>query len=153
QTLDSISSLLNLNWMVTSRRVDIPVETLYQWYRRLQSGESSNVLAGEMRDQYLFEDVSHLLGHLGNEAQRLAQLLGKKIQPVRVGPEGFRLFPEPYEPLLATLIHFLRNSMDHGIEDPDLRRESGKPPEGRIEICFEKISRQGLARLMITMRD
>jgi len=32
------------------------------------------------------------------------------------------------------LIHLLRNSIDHGIETPQSRVESGKSPTGRIEI-------------------
>jgi two-component system chemotaxis sensor kinase CheA len=36
------------------------------------------------------------------------------------------------------LIHLLRNSIDHGIEAPDIREELGKPPTGRIEIGVEQ---------------
>ena len=38
------------------------------------------------------------------------------------------------EDMIDPLQHILRNSIDHGIEEPAARRAAGKPPEGRIEI-------------------
>lgn len=34
--------------------------------------------------------------------------------------------------------HLLRNSVDHGMETPDLREKAGKPREGLIELAFAK---------------
>ncbi|MGA7933115.1 MAG: hybrid sensor histidine kinase/response regulator [Kovacikia sp.] len=38
------------------------------------------------------------------------------------------------EQLNDPLMHLLRNAFDHGIENPNIRRERGKPEEGLIEI-------------------
>ena len=38
------------------------------------------------------------------------------------------------EKLYDPLVHLLRNAFDHGIESPELRRQQGKPEEGKIEI-------------------
>ena len=38
------------------------------------------------------------------------------------------------EALNDPLMHLIRNSFDHGIENPDIRRMQGKPEQGRIEI-------------------
>ena len=38
------------------------------------------------------------------------------------------------EKLYDPLLHLLRNAFDHGIESPELRRQQGKPEEGKIEI-------------------
>ena len=32
------------------------------------------------------------------------------------------------------LLHLVRNSIDHGIETPDLRQAAGKPPEGTLKL-------------------
>ena len=33
-----------------------------------------------------------------------------------------------------SLIHLIRNSIDHGIETPEVRKKSGKPPQGTISL-------------------
>jgi len=38
------------------------------------------------------------------------------------------------EAIKDSLIHLVRNSIDHGIESPDVRRAIGKPIEGRVSI-------------------
>lgn len=37
------------------------------------------------------------------------------------------------------LIHVLRNAVDHGIEEPEIRRETGKPPAGQLEVSVERV--------------
>ncbi len=39
------------------------------------------------------------------------------------------------EKLYDPLLHLLRNAFDHGIEQPEVRRQHSKPEEGQIEIC------------------
>jgi chemotaxis family two-component system sensor histidine kinase/response regulator PixL len=38
------------------------------------------------------------------------------------------------EKLYDPLLHLLRNAFDHGIESPEIRRQQGKPEQGKIEI-------------------
>ena len=38
------------------------------------------------------------------------------------------------EEIADPLMHMLRNSMDHGLEDADARQRSGKPAQGRLEL-------------------
>jgi chemosensory pili system protein ChpA (sensor histidine kinase/response regulator) len=45
--------------------------------------------------------------------------------------------------------HLLRNCVVHGIESPDVRREAGKPAEGRIEIRLN----QELSDVSVVFRD
>ncbi|WP_414549040.1 response regulator [Anabaena sp. CCY 0017] len=53
------------------------------------------------------------------------------------------------EALNEPIMHLLRNAFDHGIEDPNTRRELGKPEQGLIEITASHRSN----RTIITMRD
>ncbi|MEA5512917.1 hybrid sensor histidine kinase/response regulator [Nodularia sp. UHCC 0506] len=53
------------------------------------------------------------------------------------------------EALNEPIMHLLRNAFDHGIEDPNTRRELGKPEQGLIEITATHRSN----RTIITMRD
>ena len=38
------------------------------------------------------------------------------------------------EDLSDPLVHVIRNAVDHGIEQPEVRRAAGKPPRGRIRL-------------------
>jgi two-component system chemotaxis sensor kinase CheA len=42
------------------------------------------------------------------------------------------------EELSDPLMHIIRNSIDHGIEDPDTRRRAGKPEQGMISVSAQQ---------------
>ncbi len=63
----------------------------------------------------------------------LAKELGKEIELEMSGEEtevDRTIIDEIGDPL----IHLIRNSLDHGIEDPDTRRDRGKPAVGKIVL-------------------
>jgi len=75
-------------------------------------------------------------------APRLRQLVRNTAKEVNVearlqinssGVEG-QLDRNVLERITAPIEHILRNSIVHGIEPPQRRRESGKPAQGRIDI-------------------
>ncbi len=47
------------------------------------------------------------------------------------------------------LMHLIRNSIDHGIEDPEVRKKKGKPSEGTIKITANQRS----DHVVITVED
>jgi two-component system chemotaxis sensor kinase CheA len=63
----------------------------------------------------------------------LAAELGKEIELVTSGEET-ELDKTVIERLGDPLVHLLRNSIDHGIEQPDQRRAAGKPEKGAIHL-------------------
>jgi signal transduction histidine kinase len=63
----------------------------------------------------------------------IAQSLEKKAELIIDGSPAF-LGPEAHYLVINAMIHLLRNSMDHGIESPELRSELGKNPMGTIRI-------------------
>jgi len=62
-----------------------------------------------------------------------AQRLGKQVELVIEGVET-EIDKGMVDDLFDPLIHILRNSIDHGIESPEVRRSKGKPEQGRILI-------------------
>jgi two-component system chemotaxis sensor kinase CheA len=50
-------------------------------------------------------------------------------------------------------VHAFRNAVDHGIEFPAAREESGKNPEGLISVSFAKIDQNGSPWLEIKIQD
>ncbi len=63
----------------------------------------------------------------------LASKLNKKIELKTVG-EGTELDKGLIEKLSDPLTHLVRNSIDHGIEAPDVREAAGKDPKGTITL-------------------
>jgi chemotaxis protein histidine kinase CheA len=78
----------------------------------------------------------------------VASSLGKKARLVIEGEPLF-LGPEAHHHLINSMIHLLRNAVDHGIEVPELRSELGKDPEGLILL---KTSTEG-EMAIIEIRD
>jgi signal transduction histidine kinase len=73
---------------------------------------------------------------LGEMAKRLAEQYGKDVE-LEMEPAGFESYvrsPGKLKALRDILVQFVRNSVYHGIETPELRRRRGKPPAGRIRI-------------------
>lgn len=63
----------------------------------------------------------------------LAAELGKEAELLTEGAET-ELDKTVIEKLNDPLIHIIRNSLDHGIELPELRRQHGKPRKGSIRL-------------------
>jgi two-component system chemotaxis sensor kinase CheA len=63
----------------------------------------------------------------------LSQKSGKALELV-VSGEDTELDRKVVEEISDPLMHMLRNSVDHGIEDAETRRRAGKPPQGRLSL-------------------
>lgn len=78
----------------------------------------------------------------------LSAELGKQIELRTKGAET-ELDKTVIERLNDPLVHLLRNSIDHGVEPPDVRRAAGKDPCGEILLCAEHSG----GEVVITIRD
>jgi two-component system chemotaxis sensor kinase CheA len=78
----------------------------------------------------------------------LSQELGKEIEMETEGAET-ELDKTVIERLNDPLVHLIRNSIDHGIEMPDIRRAAGKPPHGTIHLGAVHSG----GSVLITIRD
>lgn len=63
----------------------------------------------------------------------IAKATNKKVELVLHG-EATELDKRMIDELVDPLTHMVRNSVDHGIEPPDVRAKSGKPEAGRVEL-------------------
>ncbi|SFT52303.1 hybrid sensor histidine kinase/response regulator [Pseudomonas marincola] len=61
----------------------------------------------------------------------LGRSLGKQVR-LDIEGESTQVDRDVLERLEAPLTHLLRNAVDHGIEDPQVRINQGKPAEGRL---------------------
>ncbi len=69
----------------------------------------------------------------------LAKKLDKKIKFEHLG-DSVEIDKMMVEGLIDPLTHIIRNSLDHGIEKPDVRYKNGKPEIGQLTISAEQES-------------
>jgi len=94
------------------------------------------------------QPVKTVFSRLPRVVRDLCDTLSKDVKLVMEGEQtevDATVIEELYEPLT----HMLRNSMDHGIEMPDVRVERNKPAQGTIHVSA---AHRG-ERVMITIRD
>jgi len=69
----------------------------------------------------------------------LAKKLGKKVKFEHLG-DSVEIDKMMVEGLMDPLTHIIRNSLDHGIEKPEIRKEKGKDETGKLIISAEQES-------------
>ena len=73
------------------------------------------------------------LERLKRQAERLSTKLGKKVQ-VEIDARRTRI-PEGFlQDFWPSLVHVVRNAVDHGIESAEERVLAGKPRQGRVKV-------------------
>jgi two-component system chemotaxis sensor kinase CheA len=77
--------------------------------------------------------IDAVFGKLPRQVRKLAQQVGKEVELVVSGNE-VELDKSIIESLSDPLNHLIRNSLDHGFEDPAGRREAGKPTAGKLMV-------------------
>jgi two-component system chemotaxis sensor kinase CheA len=77
--------------------------------------------------------ISVVFSRFPRVVRELSQKLGKKVELKLVG-EGTELDKSLIERISDPLTHLIRNSLDHGIELPEVRAEKGKQPVGTITL-------------------
>jgi two-component system, chemotaxis family, sensor kinase CheA len=78
----------------------------------------------------------------------LSSKLGKEVKLQLVGSDT-ELDRTVIDALGDPLVHLVRNALDHGLEPPEERRESGKPEVGKLEIA----ARHASGSVIIEVRD
>jgi two-component system chemotaxis sensor kinase CheA len=113
----------------------------------VESVEEIERLTGELRDSVLNIRMMPI-GTIFNKFRRLVRDLNKKIELVTKGAET-ELDKTVLERLDEPLVHLIRNSLDHGIESPEVREQNGKPQKGSIILSA---SHKG-TNVVITIQD
>ncbi len=94
-------------------------------------------IAGELQEGVMrirMVPISQIFSRFPRLVRDLSRSLKKKIN-LEIEGEDTELDKAVIEDLLDPLIHCVRNSIDHGIEDPEIRHESGKDEAGTVRLC------------------
>ncbi|PPE74077.1 chemotaxis protein CheA [Solimonas fluminis] len=98
--------------------------------------------------QIRMQPIKRVFSRFPKLARDVARGLGKQIE-VELQGEDTDLDKNLVEALADPLVHMVRNSVDHGIEMPEVRQRAGKPAAGRLTLAAQQ---QG-DHILITVRD
>jgi len=118
-------ALISFSGGAAAERVEVPRATLRALARDLGAGLSPTAAAASV-ERLLLEPVRPSLERLANYARALASRLGKAEPVVDVADGGCAMDGKKAAPLFATLVHLVRNAVDHGLETRTERQASGK---------------------------
>ncbi|REL34875.1 chemotaxis protein CheA [Thalassotalea euphylliae] len=94
------------------------------------------------------QPIKKVFGRFPRVVRDLARSLNKEIKLILEGEET-DLDKNLVEALADPLVHLVRNSVDHGIEEPSVREANGKPREGTVILSA---SQEG-DHILLTIRD
>ena len=77
--------------------------------------------------------ISYVFDRYPKLVRDIAKTLDKKVKLEMNGGET-KLDKNMIEMLADPMIHIMRNSLDHGIETPDIREQKGKNPQGSVSL-------------------
>lgn len=81
--------------------------------------------------------MKHIFDRFPRMIRDLARDNGKNVH-LEIQGEGIELDRSILDEIGDPLVHLLRNSIDHGIETPEIRKKQGKPDQGIIELIAER---------------
>lgn len=111
---------------VTAQDIEKMLDGLMQLERNTRELQSSVMQVRMMPISFSFSRFPRLVRDMSTK-------LGKKIDLKLVG-EATELDKTVIEKIGDPMVHLVRNSLDHGIEEPDERIAAGKPETGTIEL-------------------
>lgn len=79
------------------------------------------------------QPVRSLFQRMSRIVREAANATGKTVK-LRTEGEGTEIDKTVIDMLADPLTHMIRNAVDHGLENPDTRRASGKPDEGTVVL-------------------
>lgn len=121
-----VSSLVGDAESEIRRRIEID-EHEYVAVLRAAEVEPRDVIVARI-SSWKLESTQVRLHRLADQTRAIAKRLGKLPLDVRVevGPDANRLPPGPWQDVFASLVHVVRNAVDHGLETSEERALAGK---------------------------
>ncbi|MBK7002519.1 MAG: AAA family ATPase [Rhodoferax sp.] len=103
----------------------------------------------ELVRQLRFEPLQKLIEPHFKAAEQLAARQEKMLDPIIYEGDMALVDPQVYGPFCKSLVHLLRNAVDHGIEDLDTRLMADKNEVASIRCCVKT----GTDHLTLTFSD
>ena len=132
------SSLVKIQGFLDRDRqqtLGIDVEEVDQLLHQIESRATHQELLSIVR-QWKKQSTKIPLHRLAQQAGRVADKQEKQVELV-VNDGGVRLSPERLQEFWPTMVHVVRNAVDHGLEETQQRMSVGKPEKSKLVFATE----------------
>src|SRR5580658_521696 len=95
-----------------------------------------DMVTADLRESVMkarMQPVSNIFSKMPRIVRDVSQMLGRRVRLQMEGQET-ELDKSLLEAIKDPLTHAVRNSLDHGIEPPEVREAAGKDPEGTLKL-------------------
>ena len=95
-----------------------------------------DMVTADLRESVMkarMQPVSNIFSKMPRMVRDLSQALGRRVR-LHVEGQDTELDKSLLEAIKDPLTHAVRNSLDHGIEPPEVRQAAGKDPEGTLKL-------------------
>ncbi len=95
-----------------------------------------DMVTADLRESVMkarMQPVSNVFSKMPRIVRDLSQTLGRRVR-LQMEGQDTELDKSLLEAIKDPLTHAVRNSLDHGIEPPDVREAAGKDPEGTLRL-------------------
>jgi two-component system, chemotaxis family, sensor kinase CheA len=135
--VSQLDKLMNLvGELVLTRNQIIQKTTGAQDPALITAAQRLNIITTELQEGVMktrMQPIGNVWSKFPRIVRDVAHELGKQVRLEMKGKET-ELDRTIIEAIKDPLIHIVRNSIDHGIESPENRREAGKPDEGTLSL-------------------
>jgi len=134
QTLDVCSRVCDGESLANARSLHRGLKQLLTVMK--QDKTLQDILTAEFQEKALMlrmVPLSSVFDPLHRLVRDISNALGKDLD-FEINGSEIELDKKMVEKLSDPLVHMLRNAIDHGIEEPQVRQEAGKPPKGRVHL-------------------
>ncbi len=138
QRLDDIMNMVGELVLVRNRLVRLGDKSTDESLSKAVS--NLDVVTADLQTSVMktrMQPIKKVFGRFPRVVRDLARNLKKEINLELVGEET-DLDKNLVEALADPLVHLVRNSVDHGIEAPDVREANGKPRVGKVILAAEQ---------------
>lgn len=119
--------------------VEIELSELAHVVELAELGNSSRELIAAL-SAWSHEPVARRFERLAKYGVSLANRLGKGDVAVWIADDGIRLHTSRWGGFWSAMIHAVRNAVDHGIDDPEVRARAGKPERPNLWFAASRTS-------------
>ncbi|SNY56159.1 two-component system, chemotaxis family, sensor kinase CheA [Arsukibacterium tuosuense] len=147
--LDQIMNMVGELVLVRNRLVSLSTST--QDEEMTKAISNLDVVTADIQGAVMktrMQPIKKVFGRFPRVVRDLARSLQKDINLVLEG-EDTDLDKNLVEALADPLVHLVRNSVDHGIEMPDVRLKAGKPKVGLVKLA----ATQAGDHILLTIQD
>ena len=133
--VELLDKLMNLvSELVLARNRLLPFVTDNTDLNFASAVRTIDILTLELQERMMktrMQPISQVWGKFPRLVRDLSTELGKKVELIQEGADT-ELDRTLLEAIRDPLVHIVRNTVDHGIELPDIRKLAGKPETGKL---------------------